>query len=207
MSTLVDAVRAAVDAGLANTRVSLVATVEGYDAARGVVNVRPDVPRLGADGQPERWPVLYELPVQFAGSSSVVMSYEIPSGSKGLIVFHDLPLDGWKAGESEPRGRRSHALSDGVFVPGLAPSGDRSLASSGVELRVGVGPLDEVVRKADLQKAVNELWNEINALTSRINTHTHSGVATGPGTSGMPSTPIPSPAAVTAQASPHVKIS
>lgn len=199
MSTLIDAVRAAINAGLANTRVSLVARVERYDAARGVVDVRPEIPRLNEDGTIEQWPTLYALPVSFPGSSSVTISHEIPIGSRGLIVFHDLPLDGWKAGESEPRGRRSHALSDGVFVPGIDRPGSRELAAQGVEIYAG-GPVDFLVRKSDLQTAIDDLKSYVDA---KIVGHNHAapGGTTGNGVSTV------SPPRPTAQASTKVKAS
>lgn len=210
---LLDAVRSAVSASSEALRVALVAEVVRYDDATGRADVRPIVPYVDDDGRAEPWPTLYGVPVMFPGGGDVLFSYAVAKGSEGLVVFHDLSLAGWKAGDSEPRGRRSHALADGVFLPGIAARG-RDLADDGIRLAAGAsvielvdgratvdadnvglgsGARDGVVRKADLQAAIDGLKSYIDAKT--IN-HTHSapGGATG---NGLP-VAVPPPAGAAA---------
>lgn len=48
---------------------------------------------------------------------------------------------------------------------------------------------------AQMAAAIVQLQNTVNALQAAFNTHTHSGVTTGAGTSGTVSTPLTSAAA------------
>lgn len=223
MTKLVDAVRAAIGSSSEGLRVALVATVKRYDETTGRADVRPVVPFVDEGGNAQQWPTLHGVPVLFAGAVGVQFSFALPEGSEGLIVFHDLSLAGWKEGDTDPRGRRSHALADGVFIPGLAAKG-RALAGDGLSMSAGasvislvdgeatinaeaveLGPpgRDGVVRKADLQTAIDSIKSYVD---SKIIGHTHSGVTTGPGVSGN-GAPLAPSAIAPAKASTKVKAS
>lgn len=221
-SSLVDAVRGAIASATEGLRVALIATVIEYDSSAGTATLAPSVPVLLPDGEAEAWPRLYGVPVAFAGSPTFQLSYALPRGTCGLVIFHDLPLDGWKVGDSEPRGRRSHALADGVFYPGLGPANARELAEAGAlmvvgstsidmqddritvearEVKLGASAADGVVRKSDLQAAIGDLKAYVDAC---IVAHTHSVTSFGTSGPGAPA-PVPPPPPSPAQASNKVK--
>lgn len=106
-------------------RVHLPATVEEYDAAKGAVSVRVDVGEYvrttnGEVGEHE--PVVPTVPVEWPGAGGARLTFPLRRGDTGLLLVCDRSLDEWKAnasGQVLPRDRRTHQLTDAVFVPGL----------------------------------------------------------------------------------------
>jgi hypothetical protein len=67
-----------------------------------------------------------DVPVLTLGGSLGYVSFQLVPGDSGLVVFSDRCLAAWlKLGApTDPLNGRTHALGDGVFIPGVRPVPD-----------------------------------------------------------------------------------
>jgi hypothetical protein len=70
-----------------------------------------------------------------------------------------------------------------------AGNGSIEILSDG-SITLNDGSLGGIIKGVNLVQKLNNLENKVNQIISNFNTHTHSGVTTGPGTSGPGLTPI-----------------
>lgn len=220
---LVEVLRAALDAAIAEVHTCLPARVESYDSSNQTVNVKPLLKRnvLDEDGGEviETLPVIQSVPVVFPRAGGFFITFPIQVGDFVTLFFAERSLDRWIVGngdEVEPVDVRTHDLSDAVAVPGLYPLSS-ALASAdeddlvlgkenGYEIHVkddqaDLGSKDaaDFVALAGLVKSeITALRNTVNGLVSTFNAHTHPYVDTpiGPSITSPTTTPGTPPAAV-----------
>lgn len=65
-----------------------------------------------------------------------------------------------------------------------------SMFSKVESIRLGDGTLGGLIKIADLVNKLNNLENKVNSLITAYNTHTHTGVTTGAGTSAVGTAPV-----------------
>ena len=150
------------------------------------------------------------MPVHFPGGDYSV-EYQIDSGCEGDIIFSQRCIDGWvQSGgvAANPIGR-FHNMQDAMFLPGFRskPNVLPSFQNNGVRMRNKAGTQfvwlknDNTISMqngagsfqllADGSFLINGLkitpdGNVITAAGVNLNTHRHSGVTPGSGTSGVP---------------------
>lgn len=123
--TLAQVIRSAIAAGSADLRVSIPASVERVDLAKGLIDARPLVKELVGDREGAltalSMPVITNVPVVWPGAGGFRLTFPIAKGDTVLLVFADRSLDVWlaKGGEVDPADPRHHALSDAIAIPGL----------------------------------------------------------------------------------------
>ncbi len=145
----------------------------------------------------ETVPALADVPVVHPGGAAAFLHIPLATNDTVLVVFSEEDFGPWlvSGSVSAPAVLARHGLH-AVAIPGLrrtplaVTSGHASLVAS--ELRLGTDTAANFVALANLVDA------RISALVTYINTHVHSGVTTGPGTSGAPGAPLASQASVAA---------
>jgi len=190
--SLAEVLRRVLESRLAEVHVALPGKVERYDSAREVADVRPMLRRAIPDENGEAFletlPVIPSVPVAWPAGGGCAVTFPLAVGDHVEIVFQDFDVDQYRRTSgalSDPGVRASHGLSGAVAIPSAvnAPVGAHA---SHVKVVLGAGK--ELHVGGDTDAAA--LASQVKALETAINSHTHSGVTTGGGTSGTISTPI-----------------
>jgi hypothetical protein len=107
------------------------ARVVNYDAARQIVSVDVIQPEAMPDGEIVAQPVIVEVPVSWPRAGGAHMTFPIARGDTGLVMFADRDIGGWvsEGSEGAPDSKRTHSLTDAVFVPGIQGGGVQANAS------------------------------------------------------------------------------
>lgn len=94
--------------------------------------------------------VLPNVPVLNIGGSLGYVSFQLVPGDSGIVVFSDRCMAEWlKLGEPvDPVNYRTHALGDGVFIPGVRATPDVITPPTDLTGTVVEGPLVSVGRLA-----------------------------------------------------------
>jgi hypothetical protein len=179
MTSLEDALTAAISASIAGVHVALPCAVESYDPATGKATLRPLIRHAYTDEagetQQEDLPLITGVPVVFPGAGAVRITFPIVRGTKVLAIFCHKNLDAWlhSGGVVDDAADRSHALSDALAIPGLydfahvpttAPTDAMVMHGSSIKLG-GTDATDPVVRRSDLA-----------AVVTALNEHTHASI-------------------------------
>lgn len=121
-------------AALASLRTCMVGRVVRYDADAQQVDVQPLVKDWYTDEEGARVveavPVIANVPVQFLTAGGFTFTVPIvasdTNGTIGTLWFAERSLDRWLAGTGgtvDPEVYLRHALTDGIFMPGVSPFG------------------------------------------------------------------------------------
>lgn len=159
----------------------------------------------------ESWvslPLLVDVPVYFPSGGGYSLTFPVQEGDEALAVFSSKCIDSWwqQGGPNNVRpDLRMHDLSDAIVFVGIKsiPQNIPDISEDGVQLRDNagttyVGITDGVItfKSPSLVKidAPNTQCNNLEVtgtLTANGknvgSTHTHGGVTTGVGTTGVPS--------------------
>lgn len=167
--------------------------IQSFDADAITAVVQPAIKAMVQDSA-GRWvaqelPLLPDVPVYFPGGGGATLTFPVKQGDECLVVFADRCIDGWwqSGGTQLPIVPRAHDLSDGMCFVGFRSKARKleAISTSAVELRADDSltkiALDPIEKKIDIL-APNGLF--ING--KRVDdTHTHSGVAPGGGSTGV----------------------
>jgi len=130
--TLADLLKTALVRRMEELNCVKVGEVTEYDETERRASVQPLVSRPLADGTWQALPVVVNVPVVFVGGGGGALTFPIEPGDLVLLLFSDRSLDEWlsKGGQAEPRDPRTHDLSDGLAIPGLASFADVTAADA-----------------------------------------------------------------------------
>lgn len=204
-----DAIQELIRSKLLDVHVALPCIVtEAFNPVRCSVTVKPLLrrPIPAADGThpAEELPEVYDVPVCFPMFGGFQITLPIAVGDVCMVIFPDYDPGAWRANgaETHPGDIRRHHLSGACALFG----GMRTLANpltsfntNGVEIgpasgvrttfksnRVEVGGATD---SAALASKVDALASAFNAFIGVFNSHVHTGVTTGAGSSGSTGTP------------------
>lgn len=181
-----------------------------FDPDTQLAQVQPGIMRVDINGAEFKVPPIIEVPVYFPGGDYCI-EYQIDPGCEGDILFSQRCIDGWvQSGgvAANPIGR-FHNMQDAMFLPGFRsqPNVLPSFQNNGVRMRNKAGSQfvwlknDNTISMqngagsfellADGSFLINGLkitvdGNVITAAGVNLNTHRHTGVTPGSGTSGAP---------------------
>lgn len=148
----------------------------------GLVDVRPLVQQVGSDGQTVEQPVIYAIPFLRLQGGTNAIEIDPQIGDVGICVFCSRDCSAvLDTGQSAPPATpRRFDLSDGLYLGGLLnaqPQRVIRFTDGGIEIEAmgTVRIVGDVVVDGDV------IANGVS-LTS----HTHTGVQSGPDTSGGP---------------------
>lgn len=182
--------------------------VEKVDSAEEArVTVKPLIKQLLTDGTSVERPVLLGVPLIMLASGSSVIHIPVNEGDTVLCVFSMRGLDAFKSGSGNieaPTDFRVFDKRDAIAIPGLFPFSEHpnkkvaSFDPTALSITHNVGtPLEATVSidEAGQINAVSPVMVNINAPIINLNGvlminglpylgHLHSGVTTGPGSSG-----------------------
>ncbi|HZI43958.1 MAG TPA: Gp138 family membrane-puncturing spike protein [Ilumatobacter sp.] len=187
--------------------VAIPATVVTYDPATQTITAKPTITARYQDSElgillPSVLPPIAKVPVAFPSALGFSITWPLTPGDTVLLVFADASLDEWKSTgspENLPADIRRCDLTDAIAIPGLRspalpiPATGWSAAGmvlEGASIQLGSSAAVSPVALAPLVDAL------VAALKVWLDTHTHTGVTTGPGASGPPAVPSPAPATV-----------
>lgn len=120
----VEAVRAAMEGALAETRTAMPGIVQSYSPKAMTVTVQPGIRgRIELpDGSTKsvNLPLLVDVPVVFPSGGGFTCTFPIHPGDEALVVIADRCIDAWwqSGGVGEPLEMRMHDLSDGFAFVG-----------------------------------------------------------------------------------------
>ncbi len=174
-------------------------TNDGGVSPIGYVAIRPLVQQIDGDGNVIDHGIIYNVPYMRiqGGSNAVILDPQV--GDIGIAIFCDKDISAVKAtGAAAPPGSaRRFAMSDAVYLQSIlssAPSQYVRFSAAGIEL---VSPQQVRIQAPAAVIDGNTTINgnlSVNGGTVKNDgvsidkTHTHSGVSSGSGTSGPPST-------------------
>lgn len=194
---------------LCNVHTAIPAQVTAFDAATATVSVQPVLKRKFKDEDPVDLPIIEDVPVMFPGSGDYWIVFDIAIDSYVLLVFSERSIEAWKneGGILDPNAQRKFDLSDAIAIPSLIPLPGAivpPIEPTSITIRKKDGTkyiklTDKIEIMGDVEvtgflsstediEAIGEIvaLALIPALSVSLSTHTHSGVTTGPGTTGPP---------------------
>jgi hypothetical protein len=193
--------RLAMDSRLAGLWTALPGIIQSFNASALTCTVQPAISGKvrNADGtvSAQNLPLLQDCPVVFPGGGGCILTFPLAAGDECLVVFASRCIDSWwqlggVKGQAEVR---MHDLSDGFVIPGPRSQPRKITAASKTQLRTDDGTSiveiengkvrlkGNVTVEGNLTITGTTIGNGIN-----LNTHRHTGVTTGAGTTGLPTT-------------------
>ncbi len=196
--------RQVIAAELADVHTCLPGVIVSYDGQ--MATVRPSLDKQLANGETLSAPQIARVPVCWpcgdVGGAQALISVPLRAGDAVLLHFSERALDDWLNGTDGPPGDpRQFDLSDAFATPMMRPGTVPATDLDNLSLQYGPGsikisPLGAITLLSPLPLIIDApmvtmtgnldiigttLGNGVN-----LNTHTHTGVDTGPGTSGPP---------------------
>lgn len=158
--------------------------VESYDGV-GSVSVQLLPLTLLSDGSTFKRPEIKNIPVAWQGGSSVVMRFDIPAGSFGLLKAcdRDLTLILQSMAEAKPNTLRRHSFSDSFFIPvSSAPiaspvsgefslqtrDGNTSIVFDGSDVKVTTGTTELMVSESQISATVGSGKATLNGSSFKV---------------------------------------
>ncbi|NMZ76621.1 translation initiation factor IF-2 [Pseudomonas nitroreducens] len=203
-------VRLTIEAARSRTWTALPGIIESFDPAAMTCVVQLAIQgqirdRNGALALVDR-PLLTDCPVQFPAGGGCTLTFPVKPGDECLVVFASRCIDSWwQSGgiqaQAEPR---MHDLSDGFALLGFRsqPRVIGAVSTSAAQLRsddgatfVSVAPGGAVAITAPAGLTINAdvivngkvtTTGDVKAGTISLQTHKHTGIQGGTGTSGGP---------------------
>jgi len=198
--TPAETLRRVLDARLTDLHTALPGRVQSYDATTQTADIEPmikrGVPTGGEEDEValETLPVLPSVPILFPSGGQCFVTFPLAVGDPVLIVFCERDTSQFRGtgAVSDPGVPTMHGLSGAVAIP--CAFGPRSAAMSGVsstDLVVGRanGLANITVKSARVEVGGSSdsaaLASRVKALETHYMAHTHSGVTTGVGSTGV----------------------
>lgn len=187
---LSEVLQTAFEAMLSNINTCLPGEIQEYDYTKSKASVKPMLYRKLKDGSRQILPILINVPVIFPRTKNKGITFPISKGDGCLILFSQRSLERWKSttGIAEPGDPRKFDLTDAICIPGLFQFGANTPQSNNTDVEIKNGS-NKIILKSNgdveigggtLSKLVNE------SFLTLFDSHTHTGVTTGPGVSGPP---------------------
>lgn len=191
---LEELIERAIESRLRDLFTAGVGTVVSYDASAQRADVRLGMRRWApsAEGAPVALevPILPSVPVLLPRTGSAIVTFPVPAGTRGLVIFLDVPAGQWiRTGEvSDPDDLRLHHPTSAVFIPGVYPDPE-STAQGSVDAWVVEAPEIHLGHPAALHVAIAELVaTELSAIQTTLST-ANAPSGGGPVTYGTPYSP------------------
>lgn len=139
--SLNEAIKAGINNVLAHVHTALPGSVESYDYKKQKASIKPLLKKTFSDGTVLDLPIINNVPVIFLRSGNASLTFPVNKGDTGLIIFAERSLDTWlsKGGNTAPLDTRRFDLSDGIFIPGLIPFSNNSLAENNDDILLKYG--------------------------------------------------------------------
>lgn len=204
------ALKVSADTSRSRTWTALPGLIESFDAVAMTCTVQPAIQSRVRDKSGTQtlvdMPLLLDCPVQFPAGGGCTLTFPVKPGDECLVVFSSRCIDAWwqSGGVQAPAEYRMHDRSDGFALLGFRsqPRVIGAVSTSAAQLRsddgatfVSVAPGGAVAITAPAGLTINAdvvvngkvtTTGDVKAGTISLQTHKHTGVQTGSGTSGGP---------------------
>ena len=159
------------------------------------VNVKPTIGKI-VNGQNQYYKELTDVPLIMPVLNGFIIEYPVDAfiGTDVVVFFIQRSIDGYMStGEIQPqRINRKFDLSDAVAIPGLVnfAKGNSNISADG-NFKIQYDNQKITIKKnGDIDIGSSGLRALLtDSVISKFNSHVHTGVTTGPGSSGPPGTP------------------
>ncbi len=204
------ALKVSADTSRSRTWTALPGLIESFDAVAMTCTVQPAIQSRVRDKSGTQtlvdMPLLLDCPVQFPAGGGCTLTFPVKPGDECLVVFASRCIDAWwqSGGVQAPAEYRMHDRSDGFALLGFRsqPRVIGAVSTSAAQLRsddgatfVSVAPGGAVAITAPAGLTINAdvvvngkvtTTGDVKAGTISLQTHRHTGVQEGSGTSGGP---------------------
>lgn len=166
----------------------LPATVIAYNRETNRATIAPSINMMTTTGGTVPRAQLASIPVLALGGGGFHITFPLVAGDTGWVEASDRDVSLWLQGSGEnatnPNTHRIHSFSDGRFIPDVL--GKYTLAAGangGMCIQNKTGTVNIQVHEDRIElNAPGGIW--LNGV--RHDTHTHGGVETGGGNTGVP---------------------
>lgn len=123
--TLSQVIRAAIERGVKQVRVSMPGRIESFDAETQTATVQPLLRDVDDDREGNQVVTqlaqLTKVPVVVEGGNGFMITFPVVKGDPVLLHFTDSSLDSWHetGNDADPGDLRTHSITDAVAVLGL----------------------------------------------------------------------------------------
>lgn len=203
MSAVSD-LRSVVAAELADVHTCLPGVIVSYDGQ--MATVRPAIAKQLTSGESLPAPQIVSVPMCWpcgdVGGGQALISVPLRAGDPVLLHFSERAIEDWLNGADGPPGDpRQFDLSDAFATPMMRPGTMLAADLDTLTMRYGAGAIRISLEGrisfvaplgVDIDSPLTTLTGGLNILGTttgngvNLNTHTHSGVESGPGSSGPP---------------------
>lgn len=156
------------------------------------------------NGELKQYPVLIDCPCVVLSGGSGRLTMPISAGDSCLVLFNDRDIDNWYSGGQSvaPRTERKHNFADAIALIGIRNRQNQitDYLNNGVELKYGGSTIklesnkvtiDNGTAKIEMSGANINITGTVSIVGGFMvngknvsDTHTHSGVQTGPSSTG-----------------------
>lgn len=225
-TTLEKVIQTAIDTSLKELHTSLPGVVQSFDPVEQTADIQPTIQRKQG-GQLVDLPLLVGVPVRFPKVADFCITLPLKEGDEVSVIFAERSIDNWllDGGIQSAGDIRKHSLSDAYAIPMLYSQNNKitNFDPDNIQIRSDDGSAfitidtsgnillngdaDFVTAFTDMKTAFDQLKTDLNTFITLYNTHTHTGVTTGSGSSGTtPSIGTPSLADMSSAKVDNVKV-
>lgn len=144
------------------------------------------------------YPILADCPLVILGGGSARITFPVVQGDQCILLFNDRDIDAWYNGSTSSPNQtpRLHSISDAIAL--IGPNNLNTVLSDYDEVRAlitngtvknGINPENNkltLTNGISLNDLLQDLCTQLENLTVQLAILTVTGVATGMGTSGIP---------------------
>jgi hypothetical protein len=186
----------AVKSGIGGVRTCFPGKVVKANVPEGWCNVQPALRRTYSDGTTAEPPVINKVPIASYRAGNAFISLPLKVGDWVLVVCSERDIDLWKTkgGITTPKELRTFHIADAIAYPGVYPFSEPPEGASADDIVIRNGDSKVTVKPSEIH-----LWGSgdavalaslvlarLNQIKTAFDTHVHSGVTAGAGTSGPP---------------------
>lgn len=196
--------RIAFDGRLSMLWTSFPAIVTSVDLAKNTCAVQPAIQGVVENERGQKTfvnlPLLVDVPIMWPKAGGYVLTLPLTAGDEVLVHIASRCIDSWwqSGGVQKPMEARMHDLSDGFAFPGISsqPNVITNVSSTAAQLRdaagtnyIEINATGVKIKSATVNIEGNlVVTGQVTAGTPPVtlNTHVHTGVTPGGGTTGGP---------------------
>lgn len=154
-------------------------------------------------------PPLSGIPLGCLRANGYIIWLPVTTGDTVLLLFSDLSLDTWLAGTgaaTQPGWVGKHTIDSAIAIPLIVPTAKVSPTpttdptkliigkdGSPAQIKIGAADIELGALATDAVALASLVDSAVSTIVTAFNLHVHTGVTTGPGSSGPPGTPIVAP--------------
>ena len=180
-----------------SVNVAAIVRVTAFDPVKMTVDVQPLSKHLEG-GVFQSQPQILGVPISSTKSGGFLIRPWVNPDDIGLVVYidHDIDRAISEGKESEPNTERNHSTSDAVFIGGIVPGhapAPGNLPSDAVVISTEDGNAYIAIKPGQIELVGNvsvsggiNATGDVKAGNISLQSHTHGGVESGPGSTGRP---------------------